>query len=228
MDLRLSFLLSAAIVFVGTHIILTHQLRKPLISLLGQAGFIAAYSLVAVVTLGWTVYAFAEAPRSPYAWPAYADWAWIAAMLITFFALLLLIGSFAGNPAATSPKAAELAASKEPTGAFAVTRHPMMWGISLWAFSHILLAPEPRTLFLMGAFIVLGLGGSAMQDRKKQGQLGDAWTGWQARTSFFPKLSGLARISPVMWLGALALWLGISWLHLPLGGVAAGVWRWLG
>ncbi len=104
----------------------------------------------------------------------------------------------------------------------------MMWGISLWAFSHILLVPEPRTLFLMGAFIVLGLGGSAMQDRKKQGQLGDAWAGWQARTSFFPKLSGLARISPVMWLGALALWLGISWLHLPLGGVAAGVWRWLG
>ena len=41
MDLRLSFLLSAAIVFVGPHIILPPQLRQPPIALLGKAGFMA-------------------------------------------------------------------------------------------------------------------------------------------------------------------------------------------
>lgn len=227
MDLRLSFLLSAAIVFVGTHVILSHPLRKPLIALLGQMGFAAVYSLVAFVTLGWTIYAFLEAPQGPYAWPPHADWAWMAAMVMTYFALLLLIGSFAGNPAAPSPNAAELAATKQPTGVFAVTRHPMMWGVSLWALSHVLLVPEPRTLFLMGCFIVLGLGGSAMQDRKKRAQLGDAWAGWQSRTSFFPAVRGLASIRPAMWLIALVLWLAISWLHIPLGGIAAGVWLWV-
>ena len=60
MDLRLSFLLSAAIVFVGTHIILTHHLRSLLMGLLGKAGFLAAYSLIAFVTLGWTIFAFAS------------------------------------------------------------------------------------------------------------------------------------------------------------------------
>ncbi len=228
MDLRLSFLLSAAIVFVGTHVILSQSLRKPLIGLLGQMGFMAVYSLVAVVTLGWTVFAFGAAPRGPYAWEPYSLWAWIAAMVLTYLALLLFIGSLVGNPAAPSPKAAELAASKEPVGVYAITRHPMMWAIALWAFSHILLVPEPRTLILLGALIVLALGGSAMQDRKKQQQLGDAWTGWEGRTSFLPRLTGLGSVRPVKWLIALALWLAINWLHLPLGGVAAGVWRWVG
>lgn len=228
MDLRLSFLLSAAIVFVGTHIILTHQLRQPLIALLGKAGFLAAYTIVAFVTLGWAIFAFGTAPRGPYAWQPYSDWAWIAAMVLTYPALLLLIGSFIRNPAAPSPNAEEMAATKEPTGVFAVTRHPMMWGIAIWALSHILLVPEPRTLFLLGSLIVLALVGSAMQDRKKQHQLGTAWSGWQSRTSYFPRPAGFAAISPVMWLGAFALWLLINWLHMPLGGIAAGFWRWLG
>ena len=25
----------------------------------------------------------------------------------------------------------------------------------------------------------------------------------------------------------LALWLGLTWAHIPLAGMAAGVWRWL-
>ena len=228
MDLRLSFLLSAAIVFVGSHVILSQSLRRPLVGLLGQAGFMAVYSIVAVVTLGWAVFAFGAAPRGPYAWEPYSLWAWIAAMALTYLALLLFVGSLSGNPAAPSPRAAELAASKQPAGVFAVTRHPMMWGIAIWAFSHILLVPEPRTLFLLGALIVLALGGSAMQDHKKQQQLGEAWTGWQARTSYLPRLSGFASVPPVKWLIALALWLAINWLHLPLGGVAAGLWRWVG
>ena len=76
--------------------------------------------------------------------------------------------------------------------------------------------------------IVLALVGSAMQDRKKQHQLGTAWSGWQSRTSYFPRPAGFAAIRPVMWLGAFALWLLINWLHMPLGGIAAGFWRWLG
>ncbi len=149
-------------------------------------------------------------------------------MVLTYLALLLFNGSLAGNPAAPSPKAAELAASREPVGVYAITRHPMMWAIAIWAFSHILLVPEPRSLILLGALIVLALGGSAMQDGKKRQQLGDAWTSWEGRTSFLPRPAGLASVRALQWLIALALWLAINWLHLPLGGVAAGVWRWVG
>ncbi|GGD61281.1 NnrU family protein [Croceicoccus mobilis] len=54
MDLRQSFLLSAAIVFVGSHVILSHQFRRPLMGWLGKMAFTAIYSLVAFITFGWT------------------------------------------------------------------------------------------------------------------------------------------------------------------------------
>ncbi|GGD61286.1 NnrU family protein [Croceicoccus mobilis] len=149
-------------------------------------------------------------------------------MVLTFLALLLLTGGIMRNPAAPSPNGEELAATREADGAFAVTRHPVMWGIALWALSHILLAPDLRTLFFMGAMIVLALGGSAAQDHKKREFLGEGWKVWAGKTSYFPQLSQLGQIRPVMWLVSLALWLAISWLHLPLGGIPAGVWRWVG
>ena len=206
----ISLLLSAAIVFVGTHILLSGPLRLLVAGWLGERGFAIAYSLIALVTLGWMVRAFRHAPAAP-----------------TLLALVFLLGSVVRNPALPHPEAEAVAQAREATGIFAVTRHPMMWGIALWAAAHIVVAPNPRTLVLAGALGFLALAGSALQDGRKARHMGKTWAAWRARTTFWPRLSRLGSVRWPFWVGAAVLWLAITWAHGPIGGIPAGLWRWL-
>ena len=65
------------------------------------------------------------------------------------------------------------------------------------------------------------------QDRKKEVLMGAAWQGWEARTSYWPKLGALGKAGAVPWIAGIALWLAASWTHSWLIAIPAGVWRWL-
>ena len=119
-------------------------------------------------------------------------------------------------------------ADRDPAGVFRVTRHPMMWGIALWAISHIALWWSLRTLILAGAILILALVGAHLQDRKKEALMGEAWTGWEAKTSYWPRWGALLSAGPVLWLVALVLWLVVTWSHIHAAGIPAGIWRWIG
>ncbi|MDE2619949.1 MAG: MFS transporter [Sphingomonadales bacterium] len=217
---------AAAAVFVGTHFILSHPLRAPLAARLGEAGFQAVYSLVALASMVWLVVAFRAVPiEAGPLWDGTGALPWALASLLTLLAAVLLVGSLRGNPALPDPRAAEHAAAPVH-GVFHVTRHPMMWAFALWAAAHALVAGTPRVLILTGALALLALGGAALQDRKKAGQLGAAWQQWRARTSYWPRPAGLLAAGPLAWLGGAALWLVATWGHIPLAYVPAGPWRW--
>src|SRR3546814_17359193 len=79
---------------------------------------------------------------------------------------------------------------------FAITRHPMMWGLALWALAHALVMPTPAPIILSATIAVLALVGSAGQDAKKARLMGDAWRPWAARTSFVPFARQLVRSPP--------------------------------
>src|SRR3546814_6045473 len=79
---------------------------------------------------------------------------------------------------------------------FAITRHPMMWGLALWALAHALVMPTPAQIILSATIAVLALVGSAGQDAKKARLMGDAWRHWAARTSFVPFARQFGRITP--------------------------------
>lgn len=226
MDHALSSLISASAAFVGTHFALSHPLRARLVERLGAAGFQIVYSLVAFATLGWMIMAFRAVPPTAPLWQGFASGPWIIATLLMLLASVLLVGSFIGNPAMPAPGAAALAA-KGPHGVFHVTRHPMMWSFALWSVSHVLVSPTPRVIVLSIAVAVLALVGSHMQDRKKEVLMGAAWQGWEARTSYWPRLGALGKAGLVPWIGGIALWLGASWAHGWLIAIPAGVWRWL-
>ena len=226
MDNALVSLIAAATAFVGSHFALSHPLRSSLVRLTGEKAFPALYSLVAFATFGWLVMAFRAVPPAAPLWDGFASGPWIIATLLMLPASVLLIGSFIGNPAMPAPGAAALAA-KGPHGVFHTTRHPMMWSFALWGAAHLLVSPTPRVIALSLAMAFLALVGAHMQDRKKQALMGDAWKGWEGRTSYWPKLAALGKAGMVPWMGGIALWLAASWAHGPLAGMAAGVWRWL-
>ena len=224
MNPQLTSLLAASIAFVGTHFILSHPLRAGLVRALGEKGFLAVYSLVSLGTFAWMVMAFRASPPGS---GVMSEGAWVAASVLTIVALVLFIGSLSGNPALPDTPADKVAAARAQ-GVFRVTRHPMMWGFALWALAHILLGWSERTLILAGSLLVLALVGAHLQDRKKEALLGDAWSHWEAQTSYWPRWQRLGAAGPLIWIAAIVVWLGATWAHLWLAGIPAGVWKWVG
>lgn len=227
MDQAFSWLLTGAMAFVGAHLLMSHPWRAGLLARLGEKWFMGLYSLVSLATLGWTIAGFrAVGPGGMPLWDGTGEAPWIIASLLSLLGITLLLGSLHSNPAMPQVPGEKIAAARA-SGVFAVTRHPMMWGIALWALAHILVAPTPRVIVLMGAMTVLALVGSALQDRKKAELLGAAWESWSAQTSYWPRLSGLGRISPLLWGIGAVVWLGATFGHVHANHVLAGVWRWV-
>ena len=222
---QFEWLTLANLLFVGGHLVLSHPLRKPMVALLGERGFLGVYSLVSLTLLAWIGHLFALQRSTLMVWQS-NEALWIVASVLTILALVLLLGSLRGNPALPQTDAL-VAANARAEGVYAVTRHPMMWAFALWAVAHILVWPSPRTLATAGAMGFLALLGAHLQDGKKRALMGEPWSAWEARTSYWPRLSGFARIGPGLWLAAVAIWLGATWLHVWLGGIPAGAWRWL-
>lgn len=224
MDQALVSLLAASVALVGTHFALSHPLRAPLVSALREGGFMLVYNAVAIACMVWMYLAFTDAPPADLG--GSGDFGWTLATVLTLPALALFLGAMTPrNPAMPTP-GAEAAARAGPAGAFLITRHPMMWGFALWSLSHIVLWWSTRTLIVSGAILILALVGAKLQDAKKRGQMGDAWLAWEQQTSFVPRLSKLGALGWKGWLAALLAWGVLMWVHLPLGGIPAGVFRW--
>lgn len=226
----LAQLILAMASFVGTHFLLSHPLRAPIVRRIGEGPFLGVYSLVAFATLGWAILAARAVPPSP-AWigPPWF-WAW-AAPLLMLLASILLAGSLARNPASPDPRPGPRA-MRPATGVFAITRHPMNWAVMIWALTHIALSGDADNLVIASGLLVLSLFGSLLQDRKKEALLGDSWRGWEARTSFVPFAAILRGRIPLRaaWPGVgtiaagAAIWAGATWLHA----MPVGPWAWAG
>lgn len=174
--------IAAAIAFVGTHFLLSHPLRAPIVGRIGERGFLGLYSLVAFATLIWLALAYRAAPPAPLLWPV-GDASWAVASAVMLVASVLLMGSLIRNPALPEAKTDTV---PEARGVFAITRHPMMWAFALWGAAHILIYPDPSNIVVALAIILLALAGAALQDRKKEALQPDFWRGWEARTSYWP------------------------------------------
>jgi len=212
----------ATFAFVGTHLLMSHPLRAGLVARLGERGFMGLYVLVSFATLGWMIFAWRAGDGLAPLWVAPLGW-WPFASAWMLIASILLVGSFAGNPAFPHP-GAEARDIPPPRGVFAITRHPMNWSFMLWALVHISLSGSPRNLIVAGGILILAFVGSIGQDAKKAQLLGENWRRWMERTSFVP-FGGLAsgRISwrtafPgwVALLGGLVLWTAVTSYHAPL------------
>lgn len=226
----LTQLILATVSFVGSHFLLSHPLRASLVKRMGETGFLGIYSLVALLTFGWMVWVAWTMPAlTPY-WTApvwFFDWVAPVLMLI---ASIFLAGSLIGNPALPDPTGATEIV-RPATGIFAITRHPMNWAFIIWALTHIALSGGPANLVIASGILVLTFFGSLLQDRKKEALMGDAWKGWEARTSFIPfgAIAGGRVPLSAAWpgivplVGGIIIWAAASYFHTML----VGFWAWI-
>ena len=220
-------LVLASATFVGTHFLMSHPFRAPLVAKLGERGFTAVYSLVALATFGWMIHAYgpasAEAPQL--LWES-GEAEWLAATLLMWLGSILFMGSLRRNPALPRP-GRPIERIDEPRGVFAITRHPMMWGFALWAAVHATVNPTRASVVLSAAIAILALGGAVMQDAKKAKLLGEVWRDWCARTSFLPFGKKFALPDAFAFITGTIVWLVATWAHGALGYRPVGIWAFL-
>jgi uncharacterized membrane protein len=212
----------AVLSFVGSHELLSHPLRAPLVAKLGERGFLGLYSLVAFATLGWAVAEYRGAPDTML-WLAPA-WVWHAGAVVMLLASLLFVGSFVAPNPAMPMAGGMLAGQPEPRGALRLTRHPMMWSFALWALVHAAVSGKAAAVILSAGIGGLALLGAAMQDRKKERLLGEAWAAWRARTAFVPFGRGAAWPGWAAVIGGGLVFLAATWAHPYLGAPIVGLW----
>ena len=126
-------LIAGLILFFGIHLVPSAvTLRRRLVSWKGERIYLLAYSLASAAGLLLTIYgkslAVHVAVYEPPAWTAHVTWVlmWLA---VTIFPAAYL-----------------------PTNLKRVMRHPFLWGVALWAVSHLLANGDLASLLLFGAF----------------------------------------------------------------------------
>ena len=178
-------LVIAGIAFCGSHVLLSSTgLRGSLRDQLGERGFLAVYSLTALVTFAWFLMAYAHAPTI-LLWPRQMWMALVPIVVMPLATVLLVAGYTTPNPTAVGMERAARADDPAP-GILRVTRHPVMWAIGLWAISHMIANGDLRSLLFFGAFAALSLGGTLLIDRKKRLALGSNWSRLAEVTSNLP------------------------------------------
>lgn len=209
-----------ALLFVGTHFLLSHPLRAPLVRALGVGPFQGIYSLVALLTFGGMIYFYRAIGREPQLWVA-GDAFWLFATLLMWLGSILFVGSFVRNPALPGVR---MERGLKPSGVFGITRHPMMMGFASWATTHLIVVGTAKAMLFDGAILILAIFGSVGQDRKKAKLMGERWHEWTAQTAFIPFSRGVANPGLVALVGGTILFFLATWAH-PM---PAGFFRWVG
>jgi uncharacterized membrane protein len=176
----------ASALFVLSHIGLSSAaVRDKIVSRIGEKGFQGLYSLVALLPLGAMIVAYTKASHHVYLWLPGAGLRHLP-LLIMPFSLILIVGGIT----VTNPSAVGMESSLDRTdlaqGVLRVTRHPVMWGIMLWAAVHILANGDLASLLFFGGFLLTAWFGSLHLEGRMAGSQGERWQRFAALTSYVP------------------------------------------
>jgi uncharacterized membrane protein len=174
----MKFLVLAGAAFVLTHLVSGTPLRAQLVALLGEWPYRGLYSAAAFVTLAAMIWAYTVAPRE-LLWHGWR----LAPLIVMPFALVLIVTGYGRNP--TMVGAERLLQSEDPArGMIRITRHPIMWGIMLWALAHIAARGDVKSLVFFGAFLLVAALGTLSLDRRKRAD--PNWPRFAAASSHVP------------------------------------------
>lgn len=216
----------ASVAFAASHLGLSSApLRDRLVASLGEKGFQILYGLVALLTLGTLIAAYIQASHHVYLWPPGPGLRHLPLLVMPLAFLLIAGGVLIPNPSATGMTGA-LDRPEPACGVLRITRHPVMWGVGLWAAIHIVANGDLASLLFFGGFLLTALGGAWHLDRRMAATEGARWQRFTAVTSFVPFAALLASRQRWAWgeLGRPVAWgLGVFvlllFLHVHLFGV---------
>lgn len=226
----LNALFVATLAFVGGHFVLSSiAVRRRLIRVLGKSGFMPVYSLVIAGAFIFMIVTYRAAPEMM-AWDPPPSFAWIPLVTMPVAIFLAVAGLTTRSP--TQVGADQTLASGLPQnpapGIISITRHPFLWGATLWAAAHLCVSGDLANITMMGGILILSAGGMIHIDRRREHDLGAAWGPVKLTTGVVPFAAILTGRTQLDWRGigwwrplaAAAIYLLILQLHTWALGVS--------
>ncbi len=194
--------------FVVSHLAMSSTgPRRALVSRIGEWPFLGLYSLLSLGFFAWALRAYGAAPVVE-VWQAPAVFRFLALGVMAPAFILVVAGYTQSNPTAVILDRFA-ATDGGPTGITRITRHPVMWGVGLWAVAHTLSTGTGRALIFFGGLGVLAFVGAVNIDRRRRA--GDeAWRLLESKTSNIPFLAVFQGRTEI-------IWSEIGWLRLLAG-----------
>ena len=224
-DGLLSLMLATA-AFVGAHFVFSSRpVRNVLVARAGERRFAGIYSVLVALPFVWMIAAYRAAP-SIELWTAPTGIKHITLSVMILVSILIVAAISPNNPAVVG--APPLKLGDGPKGIFRITRHPFMWGVALWAITHLMASGDAASAVLFGGLAILAIGGTVHTDRRKQRLLGAPWDAYASQSSHLPFLAiaqGRTRLvwSEIGWrpvIMGFVLYLVLLLLHEPVIGLA--------
>lgn len=186
--------------------------RQRLIAALGEKPFLGLYSLIAFATFIPLVSVYLDHRHA-------GGLLWNLAVFpgVRHLAMLLAVAGIAMVAAAVlqpSPALVGMKGAPVTRGLIRITRHPLFMGITLWAFSHLLLNGYATDVLFFGGLLFFSLIGARHQDERKRVTDRERLGPFFADTSFWPFGAILAGRNRVVWRE-------LPWLALAIGAAAA-------
>jgi len=200
------------------------RLRDVLTDKLGEGPFRGLFSLASLIGIAWVIYAYRRAPLIP-------TWGFLAGFRPAAYVLVLIAFLFAGigilTPSPTRVGMESQLDAGSARGMVRITRNPFLWGIGLWAVTHLVINGDEASLTLFGTMLLLAMGGMASIDAKRRRRFPERWARFAQATSSVPFAAiarggnrlgpALAEIGPWRVLAALALYALAFYLHGRIG-----------
>jgi uncharacterized membrane protein len=179
--------------FVLIHIgVSATGLRTALVGRIGERPYRGLFALASLGLLVWLIHGYGQMRADPFdplnealwlppdwlRWPAYA---------LALFALTLAgAGLFTPGPTLAGYEKRALAQAEPARGVLRITRHPFLWGVTLWAAAHLLVNGERFAVMLFGALGLMVVFGARSIDRKGRARDPVAWARFEDVTSNVP------------------------------------------
>jgi uncharacterized membrane protein len=197
----MNMLIASAAVFLAIHLLVSGtRLRDTITGLVGEGPYLGLFSLSSAAAIVWMVLSFNAASVSPENTVLYDLGPGIRHLGIPllFLAFLLAVPGLA-TPNPTAVRMDAMAGNQETVkGVLRITRHPFLWGVAIWAAFHTAANGDKAAVIFFGTFLVVAVLGTISIDAKRKRKLGEAWSGFAARTSNIPFgaiLSGRTKFS---------------------------------
>lgn len=213
--------------FTGIHLLISGTpVRDQLVARHGEAAFRAGFSVLSLLGLAWIVYAYRGAPYVE-TWGQLAWFKPVAAVLMLAAFALVIAGLTTKNPTAVGGESA-LADDDAVHGILRITRHPFLWGLSIWAAVHLIANGDLAALLLFGSLLALCLAGTRSIDAKRRRAFGERWDRFAAVTSNIPFMAIREGRNRLQWAeigwkrlaGAAVIYMAMLHLHSKLFGVS--------
>ena len=159
--------------------------RRSLQAHLGGVAYGVIYSTVSLAVLAWLIAAARNGPHVQL-WDFELWQLWVPNLVMPFACLFIAFGIAAPNPFSFAGRRSEAFDADRP-GIAGITRHPLLWAITLWALAHMAPKGDLAHVLLFGLFAVFGVAGMTALDNRKRKQWGETlWAERAAKTSALP------------------------------------------